>query len=187
MAVARPGVHPHTRAERNPSGDGMSLSDTDNADPMQTPRPRRSLLRRYGPIAIIATGALLAFVFGRDYLNFATLERNYEALLAWRDANIVLAGGVYMLAYVASVAFSLPGAIWLTLLGGFLFGLVAGSIMVVTAATAGATLIFLAARTSLGVLLHEKAPGFRSAPAGPWPCPPWCSASPSACSRRCAR
>ena len=138
----------------------MSLSDTENADPMQAPRPRRSPLRRYGPIAVIATGALLAFVFGRDYLSFATLERNYEALLAWRDANIVLAGGVYMLAYVASVAFSLPGAIWLTLLGGFLFGLVAGSIMVVTAATAGATLIFLAARTSLGVLLHEKAGGW---------------------------
>lgn len=117
-------------------------------------------IRRYGPMAVIAAGALVALVFGRDYLNFDTLERNYEALIAWRDANILVAGASFMGIYVAAVAFSLPGAIWLTLLGGFLFGLVAGAAMVVTAATIGATLIFLAARSSLGALLHAKAGGW---------------------------
>ena len=138
----------------------MAISESDRGGAMTRGSPRRSTLRRYAPMAVIATGALVALIFGRDYLTFATLERNYEALLAWRDANLVLAGGVYMAAYVASVAFSLPGAIWLTLLGGFLFGLVAGSLMVVGAATLGATLIFLAARSSLGALLREKAGGW---------------------------
>jgi len=121
---------------------------------------RRGMWRRYAPMALIATGAVLALIFARDYLTFETLERNYEALLAWRDANLVLAGAGFMAAYVLAVAVSLPGAVWLTLIGGFLFGLVGGSIMVVIAATLGATLIFLAARSSLGALLHEKAGGW---------------------------
>ena len=129
-------------------------------EPMPETRRRPGLVRRYAPIAVIAAGATAALLFGRDYLTFETLERNYEALIAWRDANILVAGAGYMALYVAAVAFSLPGAIWLTLLGGFLFGIVAGSAMVVISATLGATLIFLAARSSLGRLLHERAGGW---------------------------
>src|SRR4030095_8130561 len=58
------------------------------------------------------------------------------------------------------VALSLPGAIWLTVAAGFLFGAVMGAILSVLAATAGATLLFLATKTSLGDYLHSHA--------GPW-------------------
>lgn len=121
---------------------------------------RRSGWRRWLPAAVIAVGAVTAFVFLRDYLSFAALERNYEALLAARDADWGLAAGAYFLAYVAVVAFSVPGAVWLTLLGGFLFGHVWGVGLTVTAATIGATLVFLAARTALGDSLRARAGGW---------------------------
>lgn len=122
--------------------------------------PKSSAWKRFLPIAIIACGAIAGVIFLRDYLSFAALEQNYEQLTAWRDQNWALAVLVFALAYVLAVAFSLPGAIWLTLLGGFLFGVVAGSIIVVLSATLGATGIFIAARTSLGALLREKAGGW---------------------------
>ena len=53
--------------------------------------------------------------------------------------------------------FSIPGATWLTLIGGFLFGTWLGAALVVPAATLGAVLIFLAARTALGDSLRQRA------------------------------
>lgn len=116
--------------------------------------------KRFLPIGLIATGAIAGSVFLGDYLSFSAFEENYEQLTAWRDANWVVAALVFSVAYVVSVAFSLPGAVWLTLLGGFLFGIVTGTALVVLSATVGATLLFLAARTSLGAMLREKAGGW---------------------------
>lgn len=116
-----------------------------------------SPLLRYGPILLIALGAVGALIVGRDYLSFAALADNYDLLTAWRDQNWALAAAIFMLAYVLVVAFSVPGAVWLTLVGGFLFGTLAGSAIVIVAATIGATAIFLAARTALGDVLRKKA------------------------------
>jgi uncharacterized membrane protein YdjX (TVP38/TMEM64 family) len=66
---------------------------------------------------------------------------------------------VYMLAYVAVVALSLPGATIMTLAGGFLFGLLAGTLMTVIAATTGATLLFLIAKAGFGDALHARITG----------------------------
>jgi len=123
-------------------------------------RAPRHWIRRFAPMAVIAAGAVLGLVLARDWLSFEALERNYEGLLAWRDAHYALSALAFFGVYVLAVAFSFPGAIWLTLLGGFLFGVGIGSALVAGAATLGATLIFLAARTSLGALLHEKAGGW---------------------------
>ena len=51
---------------------------------------------------------------------------------------------------------SLPGALIMTLTGGFLFGLFAGALLTVSAATLGAVAIFLAARTGLGESLQAR-------------------------------
>ena len=45
----------------------------------------------------------------------------------------------------------------MTITGGFLFGAALGTVLASVAATIGATLIFLIARTSLGALLAERA------------------------------
>jgi uncharacterized membrane protein YdjX (TVP38/TMEM64 family) len=55
------------------------------------------------------------------------------------------------------VAFSLPGAFLLTVTSGFFFGSVLATCLVVVAATAGATAIFLIAKTALGDPLRARA------------------------------
>lgn len=112
---------------------------------------------RYVPMAVIALGALAAVIFAGDYLSFAAISEHYQTLITWRDAHFVATIAVFVALYVACVAFSVPGATWLTLIAGFLFGTWLGAAIVVPAATIGALLIFLAARTALGDVLREKA------------------------------
>ncbi len=114
------------------------------------PVPPRAQLLRYLPLILIGLVALVGAVAFRDLLSFETLRSNREALLAWRDANYLLSVCSFVAAYVAIVAFSLPGATVATLTGGFLFGLFPGVLFNVAGATVGATLLFLAARAGLG-------------------------------------
>ena len=131
------------------------------SDQVGTPMSEKpSGIARFLPILLIAAGAIAALFLVKDYLSFAALQENYELLASWRDDHQILALAVFAILYTLSVAFSVPGAIWLTLIGGFLFGTILGTITVVLAATSGALLIFLAARTALGDLLRQKA--------GPW-------------------
>jgi uncharacterized membrane protein YdjX (TVP38/TMEM64 family) len=95
----------------------------------------------------------------RDYLSFETLRQNNEALLAYRDAHYALMAVLFMVIYVLIVAFSLPGATVATLTGGFLFATFPGAIFNVTAATIGATLIFLAAKWGFGERLAARMEG----------------------------
>ncbi|CUH40770.1 SNARE associated Golgi protein [Jannaschia seosinensis] len=111
---------------------------------------------RYLPLAAIGVAALLGAFFLRDWLSFETLADNREALIAFRDANYALTVAVFVAAYVAIVAFSLPGAAIATLTGGFLFGLFPGVLYNTVAATIGATAIFLAARHGLGDRLAAR-------------------------------
>lgn len=124
------------------------------------PAPRGARLRRLVPLIVIAAGAVAGVLLLGDRLSFEALAENREALEAWRDANRPLAVASFMGVYALAVAFSFPGAVWLTLAAGFLFGTGAATAMVVVAATAGATAIFLAARTGLGDLLRQKAGGW---------------------------
>jgi uncharacterized membrane protein YdjX (TVP38/TMEM64 family) len=116
--------------------------------------------RRYLLLGALLLGACLAFWIAARYLNYAELQKYYLALAAWRDRHLELAVAAYMTVYIAAVAFSVPGAVWITLIGGFLFGVAAGSVLVILSATAGATLIFLAARSFLADPLRQRAGGW---------------------------
>lgn len=113
-------------------------------------------LRRWLPLIVIALGAGVALVLFGDRLSFDTLRDNRNALLNWRDANPVLAPTLFVLAYVVVVALSVPGAVWVTLTGGFLFGLFPGALYNVGGATLGAMLLFLAVRAGLGEALRAR-------------------------------
>ncbi|WP_372884368.1 TVP38/TMEM64 family protein [Shimia sp.] len=123
------------------------------SDMTETGRAGRS---RMLPMAAIAAVALLgAFTLG-DVLSFEALRDNRAALLAYRDANLGLSIAVFMTLYVIIVVFSLPGALVASLTGGFLFGTWLGSLVNVSAATIGATGIFLAARWGFGARLAAR-------------------------------
>ncbi len=99
-------------------------------------------------IVAVFAGALIAFfaLGGQKYLSLEMIKANRDALLAYTQEHrllmIAIAFGIYTLA----VACSLPGALILSLTCGFLFGRWVGTAVIVSAATCGATLVFLAAR-----------------------------------------
>lgn len=127
----------------------------------RTSGPRRPAWRRWLPLGLILAGLVLVFAFGLDkFASFRHLREHHQQLTDFVAAHYGWAVLVYLLLYMLFVALSLPGAIWLTVAAGFLFGAVVGAILAVMAATAGATLLFLAAKTSLGDHLHAHA--------GPW-------------------
>ena len=117
---------------------------------------RQGSLSRRLPLILIAGVAIVGAFTLRDVFSFEALARNREALLAFRDTNYLGTVLAFVAAYVAIVAFSLPGATIATLTGGFLFGVFPGTLFNVLAATAGATLIFLAARWGAGERLAAR-------------------------------
>jgi uncharacterized membrane protein YdjX (TVP38/TMEM64 family) len=117
--------------------------------------------QRLAPLAVLGAGLVAFFVFDLDdYLTFETLRENRVWLLQQVADAAVVTALAYMAIYIAVVAFSLPGGAVMTITGGFLFGQWLGTFYVVIAATIGATILFLAARTALGDLLRAKAGPF---------------------------
>ncbi len=110
------------------------------------------------PLGILIVGLIAFFALGLDdVLSFETLKQNRDVLSAWVTEYGVIAILIFMIAYILVVAFSLPGGAVMTIAGGFLFGWIAASIAIVIAATIGATLLFLAAKTALGDSLRARA------------------------------
>lgn len=124
----------------------------------ETEKPKSGLARKL-PILVILAVALAGAFFLRDQISFAALAENREALIAFRDANYIVAVFTFIAAYAAIVGFSLPGATIATLTGGFLFGTFPGVFFNVTGATLGAIAIFLAARSGFGAKFSEKIEG----------------------------
>ena len=100
-------------------------------------------------VAIRASGA-------GTYLTVENLRKHKELLEQLIRARYALSVFVYILIYLTSVAFSVPGATVLTLAGGFLFHLLPGIIYVIVGATLGATLAFLLSRYILGNAIQNK-------------------------------
>lgn len=117
-------------------------------------------LKRWLPLVLILSLMALVFAMGwHRYLSFQTIGTNYEALRAFIAANTAGALLLYMGAYIAVVALSLPGGLVMTLAGGLLFGWQLGAPATIVAATIGATIVFLAAKTSFGETLAARAGG----------------------------
>jgi uncharacterized membrane protein YdjX (TVP38/TMEM64 family) len=123
--------------------------------------PTKSSWQRWAPLLFIA--ALSGFVFAmgwHQYLSFKTIGLNYESLKAFIAENLFLAILLYAGLYIVVIALSLPGGLIMTLAGGLLFGWQVAAPVTILAATIGATIIFLVAKTSFGETLAAKA--------GPW-------------------
>ena len=101
-------------------------------------------------------------VSGRHFISLQALAEHRLALRALVAENFAPALLLYAFTYVLAVVLMFPAAAVLTLAGGFLFGLAIGATLAVLAATTGATLVFLVARTTLGESLVRRA--------GPWLC-----------------
>jgi len=110
---------------------------------------------------ILIVGAIilmiLAYVF--DVGSLLTLE-NIKAQQAKIDAmyqaNPVAIAGGFFVVYILVAALSIPGAVFLTLLAGAIFGLGMGLLLASFASSIGATLAFLVSRYVLRSTVESK-------------------------------
>jgi uncharacterized membrane protein YdjX (TVP38/TMEM64 family) len=127
----------------------------------QAPAQKKFDPKRLWPIAVLAGGLGLFYGLGLDdYLSFESLRDNRAALMTYVDNYGTASVLAFALIYIVCVAFSLPGATFLTITGGFLFGQLLSVLYVVVSATIGATILFLIAKTTLGDTLEARM--------GPW-------------------
>ena len=87
-----------------------------------------------GKIAVVlaigvAVAAFFYFDLGR-FLSLQALKDNRDDLLSFTETHAAAAAALFVLAYVAVTGLSLPGAVILTLAGGFLFGVLWGTLFV---------------------------------------------------------
>ncbi|MFZ4537399.1 FAD-dependent oxidoreductase [Propionivibrio sp.] len=99
-------------------------------------------------LILALTGVLVAYLaldLGR-FLSLDYFKSQQAAIEGWRAAQPMTAALLYFVVYVAVTGLSLPGAAVMTLVGGAVFGLLWGLLLVSFASSVGATLAFLASR-----------------------------------------
>ena len=89
-------------------------------------------------------------------LTFDNLKQHREELLALVQDHYSLSVVLFVALYIVVTGLSIPGAVVLTLAGGFLYGTGLATLYVNLGATAGAVLAFLVARYLLGRQLQDK-------------------------------
>lgn len=145
------------------TGGATMATDDKSADdeaPSADGRRGPSLLA-WLPLAAIVVLMIAAWATGWfDAFTLSNLIQRRGELAAFVADDVVVALLAYALLYIVLVALSFPGAGLLTIAGGFLFGVAVAGTVTALAATVGATLVFLAARSSLGSALRSRAGPF---------------------------
>ena len=114
--------------------------------------------RRLAPLGVALALAAVVFAMGwHRELSLENLVRHRATLDAFVEAHQWTAVALFVAAYVAVVALSLPCAAIMTLASGVLFGTLAGGGASVIGATLGAAAIFLIAKTAFGAQLAQRA------------------------------
>jgi uncharacterized membrane protein YdjX (TVP38/TMEM64 family) len=117
-----------------------------------SPRP----WRRYLPLVLVAAIAAAIALSGISrYLSLDALSHDRVMLLGFVHEHPTLSLELYILAYFCVVAFSIPGALIMTLAGGFLFGVAEGTFGVAVGVTAGAFAMYAVARSAWGGALRR--------------------------------
>lgn len=97
------------------------------------------------------------FIFDlQQYFDFAYIKSKQQAIADYYQANPLQSILIFFVVYVLATSLSLPGASILSLLAGAIFGLLLGSVLVIFAATIGATVAFWLSRYLLGNTVQER-------------------------------
>lgn len=114
-------------------------------------------LKRWLPIIIILALMVAAYATGLQHqLTLQNIAVHREILRQFIATHWLQAVLMYAGVYMVAVALSFPAAGLLTVIGGVLFGWQVGAVATVIGATLGATIIFLAAKTSFEKVLTRK-------------------------------
>lgn len=109
-------------------------------------------------VALAVIAAIIAFfVFdlGR-YFSLDYFKSQQANIIAYYQANPFQTAAIFFVIYVIAIGLSFPGAALLTLIGGAIFGLLWGTVIVSFASSIGATLAFLVSRFLLRDWVQSK-------------------------------
>ena len=104
--------------------------------------------------------AAFGLSFFNELISFEALKENRSDISDFRDENFILSIILFWLFYFLLVVFSLPGAAVASVSGGFLFGLNLGLLINVTAASTGATVLFILVRYGLKSFKYSQSNDF---------------------------
>ena len=111
---------------------------------------------------VLLLGLLIFFTTDlKNTLSFSGLAENYSLITAFVADNQLTSWFGFMILYAGVVALSLPAASLLTLAGGAILGWVAIP-LIIMGASAGACIVFIAARSVFAGMLAKRAAGFIS-------------------------
>ena len=113
-------------------------------------------------IILLLIIAVFVLIFFSEWISFEALKENRAEIAEFRDKNFTLSIISFWIFYVTLVVFSLPGAAVASVSGGFLFGLGGGLIINVTAASTGATLLFVLVRYGVKSFNYNKSNTFNN-------------------------
>lgn len=130
------------------------------ADPAEPAGTARSRAWRLLPVGILVVGLICVFAFDLDrFVTLDALKSHHEQLRALAESYGAFSGIVFVFVYALVVAFSIPGAVFVTIAGGLLFGPYLSTVYVVLGATSGALAVFLAARYALRDFFRARVGG----------------------------
>ncbi len=89
-------------------------------------------------------------------LDINKIYENKDTLIELVNSRMILSVIIYISVYILSVSLSIPGASLLSIMGGFLFGPLFGTIYINLGATTGAVIIFIVSRYILGKSLQDR-------------------------------
>lgn len=91
-----------------------------------------------------------------QYLTLEYAQSQLSGIQDYKDENFAQTATLYFVGYVIVTSLSIPGALMITLLGGAIFGLFWGTLLVSFASSIGATVAFLASRFLLRDWVESK-------------------------------
>lgn len=111
--------------------------------------------KRFLILLFLGGGIVIFHLLGwYEYLDFDYVSARRTALLAYVEVHYWVAVAVFILVYMTT-AFFVPGAIVLTLVGGFLFGVLPATLYINVGASLGSVLALLLSRHILGNWIQE--------------------------------
>lgn len=108
-------------------------------------------IRRFIPLVVLVGVIVAAYASGATrYLSFEPIREHGQWLREQVSEHYLTSLLIYFLAYAALTTTAIPGAIFVTLTGGFLFGTWVGGFTTSAAATLGALNVYFIMRTAVG-------------------------------------
>lgn len=132
----------------------VSITTSREHEDALTPEENKGWVRVLVVAAVLAAIAAAIWFGLPDKLSLGELRTQRGALTGFVHAHPWQSLCLYIALYTAVVSLSIPGALVMTLSGGFLFGALEGGAAAVTAVSLGSVIMYLAAHTAIGENLH---------------------------------